>query len=404
VSAHEASPVDVRTLSDNDLAVLVLQGEMRFSDEPVDPLAVAARDEQYRRMHVEPRHRRRMDGIERAKAEAGSPPVLLDVEKYERPRLLDPRVWTVCELAALPSADEEYVIANGILTRGGKMLVYAKSGAGKTTLLDFLAGPLATGKPFLGRFEIDRPRRVLVVQGELSIAEMASHAQQLVGAGFDSDNLMFARMTDLKLPDGEQRLRMLIGATGAEVVAFDPWYRLFSGESSDKPESVGAIFDVCDRLLNANLIEAAIVVHHANVTGLRTAGSWMFEGWPSTILRLEKVAGVPHQRILTFEKVRAPSSTLLDERLQVALGEQGYLCVDVAEPSTGAGPMLAVQIVRDAGGQLHRKDLLARLMTVGRVKERAANKYLGEAVQQRLLEPVADGQQKLYRVVTEDPS
>jgi hypothetical protein len=312
-----------------------------------------------------------------------------------------PTVWTVRELAEHPSAEEEAIIGDGILTIGGKILIYAKSGAGKTTLLDYVAGPLSTGRPFLGRYSIDRPRRVLVIQGELSVAEMASHAQQLVASGFDSDNLVFARMTDLRLPDGRAALRDLIVANKAEIVALDPWYRLFSGESSDKPEQVGLVFDVCDRLLEEGLVEGVIVVHHANVTGLRTAGSWMFEGWPSTIIRLETVAGVPTQRILTFEKVRAPSSSLMGERLPIVLGDDGYLPLITTERVVDAGPTLAVIIVREAGGQLHRRELVDRIMARAHCRERAAGKYLGQAVQAGRLRTVRDGLQSVYQAVDE---
>lgn len=319
----------------------------------------------------------------------------------DAPQRLTPRpttttTYTVGQLAELPSADEEYVIGDGILTRGGKLLIHALPGAGKTTLLDFVAGSLASGKPFLGRFAIDRPRRVLVVQGELSLPEMSSHAQQLVAAGLDTDNLVFARMTDLKLPAGEQTLRDLIAATGADVLALDPWYRLFAGESSDKPEQVGTIFDVCDRLLDGGLIEAAIVVHHSNVTGIRTAGSWLFEGWPSTIIKLERRAGVRDQRTLTFSKVRAPSSTIEGTSLVVALGEAGYFPVELDVPRSSAGTDLAVLVVKDAGGQLHRGELLARLMVRAQCKQRAASKYLGTAVQARRLKTIRDGQRVLY--------
>lgn len=308
--------------------------------------------------------------------------------------------YTVRQLADLPPAEEAYIIGEGILTEGGKLLLYAKSGAGKTTLLDFLAGPLATGRPFLGRYPVDRPRRTLVVQGELSVAEMASHAQTLVGTGYDDDRLMFARMTDLRLPSGEERLRALIAETGAEVLALDPWYRLFTGESSDKPEQVGVVFDVCDRLLDAGSVSAVIVVHHANVTGLRTAGSWVFEGWPSTILRLEVVAGTSHRK-LTFEKVRAPSSALMGESLQIALGDAGYLPVVTEERAVGAGESLAVLVVREAGGQLHRKELIRRLMVRAKCKERAANKYLGNAVQSGALRKVPDGAEMAYQAPEE---
>jgi AAA domain len=334
---------------------------------------------------------------------AGPEPVRLTPKAGPDPATDDlPTVYTVGALAALPSADELYIIGDGILTVGGKLLLYAKSGAGKTTLLDFLAGPLSTGRPFLGRYPVDRPLRVLVVQGELSLPEMASHAQQLVGAGFDSDNLMFVRMTKLKLPEGEDYLRRIIARYRPDVLCLDPWYRLFAGESSDKPEQVGSVFDVCDRLLDEGLILAAVVVHHANVTGLRTAGSWVFEGWPSTILRLEKVPGTTHRK-LTFEKIRAPSSTLDGHEVRIALGEQGYLLVEAEEGTTTAGSILAVAIVREAGGQLHRKALLDRLQGRTSCKLRAANKYLGDAVQKHLLVTVRDGNSTLYQLAASGP-
>jgi hypothetical protein len=157
---------------------------------------------------------------------------------------------------------------------------------------------------------------------------------------------------------------------------------------------------VCDRLLDEGLILAAVVVHHANVTGLRTAGSWVFEGWPSTILRLEKVPGTTHRK-LTFEKIRAPSSSLDGHEVRIALGEQGYLLVDPEEGTTTAGSILAVAIVREAGGQLHRKALLDRLQGRTNCKLRAANKYLGDAVQGHLLVTVRDGQQVLYQLAPE---
>ncbi len=309
-----------------------------------------------------------------------------------------PEVYSVRKLADLPSADESYIVGDGILTTGGKGLIYAKSGAGKTTLLDFLAGPLATGQPFLGRYAIDRPRRVLVVQGELSLPELSSHAQQLVSTGFDSDNLRFARMTKLKLPAGEDLLCRLIERERAEIVALDPWYRLFSGESSDKPEQVGQVFDAVDRLLDRGIVEAAIVVHHANVTGLRTAGSWAFEGWPSTILRLERVEGT-QLRTLKFEKIRAPGSSVEGTTVRIALGDGGYLVSEGAPVApVGAGATVAVQCVIKAGGQMYRRPLLETLMGSANVKERQANKYLSTAIQAKQLVAVQVGHETVYQL------
>jgi hypothetical protein len=106
-------------------------------------------------------------------------------------------------------------------------------------------------------------------------------------------------------------------------------------------------------------------------------------------------------RILAFEKVRAPSSTLLNERIRVALGDAGYLQVAVPEVPTPAGATLAAVIVEEAAGQLARQDLLARLMERAQCKERAANKYLGQAIQAGRLAKVRDGAQVLYQSMPE---
>ena len=72
--------------------------------------------------------------------------------------------------------------------------------------------------------------------------------------------------------------------------------------------------------------------------------------------------------------------------------------MEAEEGMTTSGAILAVAIVREAGGQLHRKALLDRLQGRASCKLRAANKYVGDAVQKSLLVTVWDGQQKLYKL------
>jgi hypothetical protein len=340
--------------------------------------------------------------VGRAK-DADGPPEPAVVARQEPPRAPPasepPTIYSVADLAALPSSDEEAIVGEGILTKGGKLLLHGRSGIGKTTLAHDLGACMAMGRPWLERFAVDRPRRVLCVQGELSLPEMASHAQQLLGSGCEGDGLRFARMTDLRLPAGEAELRDLIARAEAEVLVLDPWYRLFAGESSNQPEQVNEVFRVCDRLLDDATLEGVVVVHHSNVGGQRTAGSWVFEGWPSTILQIEPVEGVDDQRIVTVQKVRAPSSTINGARLRVQLGEIGYRPVVPITSVTAAGSILAAHIVDEAGGQLHRQQLIERLKNRAGCKDRAASKYLGEAVQAGRLRPVKQGKETIYQAV-----
>lgn len=103
--------------------------------------------------------------------------------------------------------------------------------------------------------------------------------------------------------------------------------------------------------------------------------------------------GGPYTRVLRSWKT---------ERLAIALGDNGYLPVAAAERPVEAGPTLAVVVVREAGGQLHRRELLDQLMARGRCRERAAAKYLGRAVQAGELRSVRDGAQAVYQVVAKE--
>ena len=159
------------------------------------------------------------------------------------------------------------------------------------------------------------------------------------------------------------------------------------------------MFGVCDRLLDDGVCEAVVVVHHANTTGMRTAGSWIFEGWPSTIIRLDVVPGIATHRLVTFEKIRAPGSSLLGQQLRIHPTDTGYQAITATVTTGGAGELLASIVVAEAGGQLYRQQLIERLMERAHCRERAAAKYLGKAVQAGLLRSIPSGQQVIYQSV-----
>ncbi len=306
------------------------------------------------------------------------------------------------------AADEDYLIGDGVLTRGGKLMLYAYAGAGKTTLLDFMAASLACGRPFLGVHEIDRPHVVLYVQGELTEAEIASHGRELMAVYGQSDateNLVFWRNTQLPLPEAEDRLRDAIRDTGATILILDPFNRFFRGDNSMTQEQVGEVFRMIDRLLEDPELglEGAIVSHHMNVSRARMAGTYDFEGWPSTILRLDALTTDGPTRKLTYEKVRAPGSTYLGRTALIELGESGYLysAADAAAQPT-AGPILVRVALQELGGEAFRRDLINRSMVKTGSKERAVSGYVSAAVTQGLIERVAEpgtGRQALYRLV-----
>ena len=318
-----------------------------------------------------------------------------------------PGFFTLGETENMTSAAEACVIADGVLTIGGKLLLYAAPGAGKTTLLDHLAACTASGLPFLGRFKIDRPRRVLVVQGEMAGPELASHGQALLELFRDTgadQGLVFWLQTQLKLPRDYDRLRSALIHTHAEVLILDPFIRFFNGESTTQPEEVNRLFTCIDALLEEEelLVEAAIVSHHMNVSGARTAGSWAFEAWPSTIIRLDEVRGRRDARVVAFEKVRSPDSDLYRQRLTIVLNEEGYLAQsdsDGGSPIDGRGVDRLVAYLRSVGGEAWRKDAVADLMATLGVKTRQATNVISSAKRAGVIRSVDMGRQSRLVVV-----
>lgn len=312
------------------------------------------------------------------------------------------RLYHLRDLADLPTAAEQSIVAGGAWTRGGKMLIAAPAGLGKTTLLHDLAAWQAAGKPWLGRFHVDRPRRVLVIQAELAEPELASHGEELLDRYRDTpaeDNLVFLLDRQLKLPRRAEELRAVVRDVGAEIFWLDPFVRFFEGQSIDMPEQIAPIFDVADRLIDDDGLDGVGVAHHTGVSKLRTAGSWDFEGWPSTIVRLEEVLGIATDRMLIFDKVRAPGFTL--ERMQIGLGDHGYLPIVPDVPAERAGPMLVRIVLADAGGQLRRQELLERVRARANCGGRAAAGYLAEARDAGSAVPHPIGRETVYRLAGE---
>jgi hypothetical protein len=313
------------------------------------------------------------------------------------------RVYRLADLANITSAREDYVVGGGIGTRGGKVLIHAQAGKGKTTFTDHLVAALAAGRNFLGRFPIDRPYRVGVLQAELVESELASHGQALLEAfrGTDAaENLEFVLDTQLRLPRHRDEVRAMVRARRWEVVCFDPALEFFEGESSDKAEQVGRMLTAIDWLIQEESLALAILVHHQNVSGGRTSGSWKFEGWPSTILRLEPVPGVPSDRMLAFEKIRAPGFTL-PEKMQIRLGEAGYFPIAGEAKLPEGRTALVAQLLREAGGQLRRQELVERVATRAHVKDRAAIGHIAQAKQEGAIAVHQVGREAVYRLADE---
>lgn len=213
----------------------------------------------------------------------------------------------------------------------------------------------------------------------------------------------------MKLPHDMALLRGAIEMTRADSVVIDPFIRFYRGENSTQPEEVSKFFESLDALLDDLPlgVEAVVVTHHMNVAQARTAGSWAFEGWPSTLIRLDPVKGRPDCRRLLFEKVRSPDSTLQNTSMTVRLGEGGYLVDDAPRDNVGPdgrGIACLVDFLRAAGGVAWRSDAVAHLKATLGVQERQTTNIIGSAKTAGLIQTVPVGRETRLVLVDHTPA
>ncbi|MBH0178419.1 MAG: AAA family ATPase [Nitrospira sp.] len=111
-------------------------------------------------------------------------------------------------------------LAQGLIVNGDRVLVYGEPGAMKSWLLLDLALHLATATPWLGRYAVQRARRVLYIDEEMSARTMYGRVRRLVrGLGFVGSDIPFRTMTGWggRFEDDNSANQLL-----ATVQSFDP--------------------------------------------------------------------------------------------------------------------------------------------------------------------------------------
>lgn len=146
----------------------------------------------------------------------------------------------------------------------------AKQKSLKTTLLTDLAVSLASGYPWLGRFEIPQKRRVLFVTGEASEAaairkvKRAANVRNMRREDF-TNNLRIEALTFPTLPSLSdcEAIHRAVHEHGIEVVLIDPLYMGLSGLNTASLTEVGpAMRQFMAHCRPANVI----IAHHVKKT------------------------------------------------------------------------------------------------------------------------------------------
>ena len=170
------------------------------------------------------------------------------------------------DLYSTPPVENPVWISDGILPRGGILLIGGYAKVGKSFLLLDLIHGLATGSKVWGHFTVPEPTTVLYLDFEIGKVAL----QQRVKWRYDTLKtpppkgiyyLSRPKQMFLDTAEGASALAREIEETGAKVVVVDPLSRCMLGQENDAAD-VGRLFRHLDELLAKYEDLSFVLSHH----------------------------------------------------------------------------------------------------------------------------------------------
>ncbi len=180
------------------------------------------------------------------------------------------RIFTVKEFLSTEFRSKELII-NPILPKQGLMMIFARSGVGKTHLALYLACKMASGKNcFNDKWKINKPWKVLYIDGEMPASTMQSRLASLFISSDDSednnnlsiitqDGQEFGRMPNIATIEGQNELEPFIA--DHDVIVVDNLSTLCNSGKENEAQSWLPIQEWALRLRSQG--KAIIFIHHA---------------------------------------------------------------------------------------------------------------------------------------------
>ncbi|GAN78616.1 AAA domain-containing protein [Acidocella aminolytica 101 = DSM 11237] len=195
------------------------------------------------------------------------------------------------------------VLVSPWLRSGESVLLWAPTGVGKTMLVNTLALAVAGGGKVAG-WEADKPRKVLLVDGEMHIEDLKDR-MVLLGDAVEGIDMEAARSNlvilsrqdqgpDTKFPNladeaGQEGIMGRIRETGAELVILDNFSTLAEVADENEAAAMNPILTFLMRLKQAGV--ACILVHHSGKSGESYRGSSKLATTFEVIIGLKRLEG-----------------------------------------------------------------------------------------------------------------
>ncbi len=154
----------------------------------------------------------------------------------------------------------------GVLTAGQPGGIFGAFKSLKTSIAADLLISLASGTPFLGRFPVPEPGRVLFLSGESGLAALQSIARRICaerGLSLDSlDNFKLSPdLPRLDRPSDVAALKQLVEDEKPVCVVIDPAYLALGGDQSRNLFAMGSLLHPLAELCESTGC-TVLVVHH----------------------------------------------------------------------------------------------------------------------------------------------
>ncbi len=167
-------------------------------------------------------------------------------------------LFSIDTVLSQPNTETEWTVESIVLAHGLTILG-GLPGHGKSWFSQFLAKSVASGEPFLGKFEV-KQGAVLVVDREVPTKRLKKR-WSAVGITTGSPILFYSYSDPFKLdnPSDAERIKSLVKENNIQVVIIDTFNRSHSNKDLNSAGEVSGVFETIKALLE---LCSVVLIHH----------------------------------------------------------------------------------------------------------------------------------------------
>lgn len=206
-----------------------------------------------------------------------------------------PAVTSLRDLLAVEDDVELEWRVDGLLVKGGRVLLTAPHKVGKSTLVAELMRTIADGGDFLGRFGVQRAKRIVLFDNELDPRMLRSWLRDHGIEKTKRIEIVSLRghVSDFDILTAEGRRRWAAHVGRCDVVIVDCIRPILDALGLDENRDGGRFTVALDELLaligpEEGVSPECVAVHHTGHGGERSRGDSRFLDWPDATWRIAR--------------------------------------------------------------------------------------------------------------------